>query len=132
MKTNNIKMLGIYYSAQKILFNNLAAPLGNGLKSVIVSDDYELVSMKALPFLKQGVNKEKLEGLIERIFTQIDSGAIKPNRYIGHAFSLEETIEQFEIHDSFMALHDSFFNHIESLNQDDIETISELFNSERK
>jgi len=125
MQTNNTKLLGIYYAAQKILLDNLAAPLGHGLKPIISSEDYELIASKALPFLKRGVNKDKLEVLVEKIFTQINSGVIKPNQYVGHEFSLEETIDQFEIHDGFMALHNSFFQNIESLSQDDVEKISD-------
>lgn len=114
MQTNNIKLLGIYYAAQKILLDNLAAPMGHGLKPMLTSEDYELVANKTLPFLKKGVNSEKLTSLVEKIFTQIDSGSIKPSQYVGHEFSVEETIDQFEVHDGFMALHAYFFTNLGS------------------
>ena len=125
MKSNNAKMLSVYYAAQKILDNNLAAPLGESLKPVIASEDYEMVANRALPFMKKGVNKEKLVALIQKLFTQIDTGVIKPKQYVGHEFSLEETLDQFQVHDAFMAFHASFFQQVEAINVDDIERISD-------
>ena len=52
--------------------------------------------------------------MVEKIFTQIDSGSIKPSQYVGHEFSVEETIDQFEVHDGFMALHAYFFANLGS------------------
>lgn len=121
---NNIKLLGIYYAAQKILLDNLAAPMGHGLKPILTSEDYELVANKTLPFLKKGVNREKLTSLVEKIFTQIDSGSIKPSQYVGHEFSVEETLDQFEVHDGFMALHAFFFGNLGS-NDKEIEIVND-------
>ena len=125
MKTDNIRLLGIYYATQKILLNNLAAPLGHGLKPIIKLEDYDLVASKAMPYLKTGVDKGKLETIVEQIFTQINSGEIKHEQYIGHEFSLEETLDQFELHDGFVTLHSSFFQSIESISQEDYEKVSD-------
>lgn len=130
MQDINLRLLGVYYAAQKILLNNLAAPLGHSIKPLLNSDDYELIATKAIPCLTEGVNKEKLESLVEKIFTQIESGAIKPSQYVGHTFSLEETLDQFEIHDGFMALHTYFFANVEALSPEDLDKVSDNVLSE--
>lgn len=123
MDKQNIKLLGIYYAAQKVLLNNLAAPLARSIAPALElkQHDSELVVQKALPFLKKGVNAEKLKLVIDKLFSQIDAGEIKPNHYLGQDFSAEETLEQLEKHDAFIMVYQDF---VEQLREHRAEAVS--------
>ncbi len=109
----NLKLLGVYYTFQKLLKYNLACPMARDIKPIIAmaNGDFTILSKRVMPHLHDGVNIEKLNDAFLSLFSKIDSGAIKPERYLGYEFSADETIDQLEIHDSFMALYDDFFEH---------------------
>ena len=108
----NIKILGVYYSVQKALNNNLATPMARDIKPIIgiVKDDFTLLTTKVLQHIKAQSSEEKLREFFRQLFYKIDSGEVKPEQYLGHEFSAEQTIEQMQVHDSFMALYDAFFD----------------------
>jgi len=114
LNTRNLKLLGIYYAVNKVLENNLAAPLGKALNPTLNmdGDDNSLIAEKTHPFLKRGISSEKLRAVIQKVFATIDNGNISPNQYLGQEFTVEETIDQFEKHDSFIHLYDNFINNV--------------------
>ena len=108
----NLKMLGVYYGVQKALNNNVASPLARDIKPIIsiVKDDFEMLTQNVLPHIKsKSSSTKKLNAFFQKLFHKIDSGQIKPERYLGSRFTVDQTIEQMEIHDSFMTLYDAFF-----------------------
>lgn len=109
----NLKMLGVYYGVQKALNNNVASPLVRDIKPVIsiVKDDFGMLTQKVLPHIKSksSSSSKKLNVFCQKLFHKIDSGQIKPERYLGSRLTADETIDQMEIHDSFMTLYDAFF-----------------------
>ena len=108
----NLKMLGIYYSVQKLLSDNIASPMALDIKPIIgmARDDYDVLTKKVLSHLRKKPDSEKMNAYFKSLFRKIDRGEIKPERYLGHKYSADETIKQMQMHDSFMALYDSFFN----------------------
>jgi len=123
LNTRNLKLLGIYYAVNKVLENNLAAPLGKALNPTLNmdGDDNSLIAEKTHPFLKRGISLEKLKAVIQKVFVTIDNGNMNPKQYLGQDFTVEETIDQFEKHDSFIHLYDNFMGGV-------IETKSEAKN----
>ncbi len=121
----NIKILGVYYSVQKVLNNNLATPMVRDIKPIIgiVKDDFTLLTAKVLQHIKAQSSEEKLQDFFRQLFMKIDLGEVKPEQYLGHQFSVEQTIEQMQIHDSFMALYDAFFD--QHSNADEVSAIKE-------
>jgi len=70
--------------------------------------DNALLAEATHPFLKRGISSEKLQAVLQKVFTNIDNGSISPNQYLGQEFSVEETINQFETHDAFIHLYENF------------------------
>lgn len=119
---SNIRLLGIYYATQKILLNNLAAPLGRSLKSVlslVSPEDSAMLAEKTLKHLRPGVNQDKLAQVMKTLLTRIDSGDLQPQSFLGYEYTTEQTIDQFELHDSFMKVYDSFFEEASGLGADE-------------
>jgi len=110
LNTRNLKLLGIYYAVNKVLNNNLATPLARALTPSLNMDSHDnfFLAETTHPFLKRGISIEKLMGVLEKVFANIDNGSISPNQYLGQEFSVEETIDQFETHDAFIHLYENF------------------------
>ncbi len=108
----NLKILGIYYSVQKLLSDNLASPMALDIKPIIGmdKDDFGALTEKVISHLRKSPKPEKMNAFIKSLFRKIDIGEIKPERYLGHNFSADDTIKQMQMHDSFMTLYDAFFN----------------------
>lgn len=122
---SNIRLLSIYYATQKILLNNLAAPLGRSLKSlltVVDAEDSPMLAEKTLKYLRPGISQEKLTQVMRSLMTRVDTGDIEPQSLLGYEYTTEQTIEQFELHDSFMKVYDSFFHEVAELGADEKQT----------
>jgi len=110
LNTRNLKLLSIYYSVNKELRDNLAAPLGVALYPNLNMDNQDNIYLAETvqPFLKPSISAEKLETVFDEVFTNIDSGQTIPDEYLGKEFSVLKTIDQFETHDSFIQLYENF------------------------
>jgi len=115
MDTVNLKMLGIYYSVQKILIDNVASPMARDIKPIIAlaRDDFEILTKKVVTHLRKAPDAEKLNSYFASLFSKIDRGEVNPKQYLGFGYTADETIEQMQMHDSFMTLYDAFFNQLE-------------------
>lgn len=123
----NLKLLGIYYSVQTVLSGNVASPLARDIKSIIghTKGDFNSLTQRVNNHLIKEVDPGKMNDFLNSLFQEIDHGRIKPERYLGHQFSADQTIEQMEIHDSFMTLYDVFF---QQFNED--KSVADLIRSE--
>jgi len=113
----NIRMLSVYYSTQKFFKNDLAAPLVSAIRPVINVQEhsYSLLVEKALPNMKGRINSKKLQDWLKRNFYRIDSGKIKPTKFIGHTLKTDEIVENAKKHDTYTALYKAFFKELSIL-----------------
>ncbi len=114
MYRKNLKLLGIYYCVNKVLNNNLAAPLGRALSPSLNIDDEDndFLVERTHPFLKRGISTEKLKGVLQKVFNNIDAGNISAKQYLGQEFTVEKTIDQFETHDAFIHVYENFIGSV--------------------
>ena len=128
----NLKLLGIYYLVQKSLKNNIATPMARDVKPIIsfFKGDYPKLTDKVITHIDASPDPEKMSVSFSNLFNKIEVGQLDTKKVLGASFTIDETIEQMLIHDSFMALYDSFFRQFEKESGDSGESkkLQESFN----
>ncbi len=132
MDNSNIKLLSVYYSTEKLLKDDLASPLMSAIRPVINVQEhsYSLIVEKALPNLIDKVSAKKLLLYLNDRFSKIDSGEIKPFKFVGFELNADEIVEQVKIHDTFSLVYKYFFKELLILRYEHVDTVRGYVNAE--
>lgn len=129
VKTGNIRMLSVYYSAQSLFKNDLSAPLLSAVRPLINVQEHSLSLLieKLLPNLKCRVEFKRMQKRVGKNFSKIDSGRIKPTAFVGHRLKTDEIVENALKHDTYSAIYKEFFRELLVLCNESVDGIRDEF-----
>ena len=124
----NLRLLGVYYSAQNVFKDDLSAPLLNDVRPVINVNEHSLSLLveKILPNLEKRVSHQRVEKSTKKVFRQIDSGKIDPKRIIGSHLDADQIVKNAYQHDSYKALYRTYFNELTLKNRNCVNEVRNL------